>query len=181
MPLFSFARRSLKPSRDVGVHALNRLRAEETTTSTIDRLQTDLKDSMRARDAERTSTLRMAISALKYRTIERSAPLSDDEQLDVMRKQVKQRDDAIEEYDKAGRADLADKERREKSILETYLPARMSDEEVRAEVKAIVATLPADAKFGDAMKAALGALKDRVDGKAVQAAVKAELAARGQA
>jgi len=133
---------------------------------------------MKARDAERTGTLRMAISAIKYRTIERNTQLSDDEQLEVMRKQVKQRDDSIEEYTKAGRADLADKEQREKAILETYLPARLGGDELRAEVKAALASLAADAKFGDAMKAAMASLRDRADGKAIQEAVKAEMAAR---
>ena len=133
---------------------------------------------MKARDAERTSTLRMAISALKYRTIERNTQLSEDEQLDVMRKQVKQRDDSIEEYRKANRADLADKELRERVILESYLPARMGADELRSAVKDALASLAADAKFGDAMKAAMAALKDRADGKAIQEAVKAEMAAR---
>lgn len=133
---------------------------------------------MKARDAERTSVLRMAISAMKYRTIERNAQLSDDEQLDVLRKQVKQRDDSIDEYGRGGRADLADKERREKVILEAYLPARMGTDELRAAVRKAVAPLAADAKFGDAMKAAMAALKDLADGKAIQEAVKAEMAAR---
>jgi uncharacterized protein YqeY len=141
-------------------------------------LNADLKDAMRARDAERTSTLRMAISAIKYRTIERNTPLSDDEQLDVMRKQVKQRDDSIEEYTKAGRSDLADKELRERVILETYLPARLSAGDLREQVRAALVSLAADAKFGDAMKMAMAALKDRADGKAIQEAVKAEMAAR---
>jgi len=136
---------------------------------------------MKARDAERTSTLRMAISALKYRTIERNAQLSEDEQLDVVRKQVKQRDDSIEEYRKAARQDLADKELREREILETYLPARMSAEELRAQVRSALGPLAADAKFGDAMKLAMAALKDRADGKAIGEAVKAEMAARSSA
>jgi hypothetical protein len=144
-------------------------------------LNADLKEAMKARDAERTSTIRMAISAVKYRTIERNAQLSEDEQLDVLRKQVKQRDDSIEEYTKAKRADLADKEQREKVILETYLPARMSADELRKEVRAAVSGLPADAKFGDAMKAAMTTLKDRADGKAIQEAVKAEMAAKAGA
>jgi uncharacterized protein len=151
---------------------------ERAATSTIDRLQSDLKDAMKARDAERTSVLRMAMSAMKYRTIERNAQLSDDEQLDVLRKQVKQRDDSIEEYARGGRADLADKERREKVILEAYLPARMCGDELRAAVRRAIASIPADARFGDAMKAAMAALKDRADGKAIQEAVKAEMASR---
>lgn len=147
-------------------------------TSTIDRLNADLKDAMKARDAERTSTLRMAISAMKYRTIERNAELSDEEQLDVLRKQVKQRDDSIEEYTKAARVDLAEKEERERAILQTYLPARMSAEDLRAQVRALIAPLAGDAKFGDAMKAVMGQLKDKADGKSIQEAVKAEMAAR---
>ena len=133
---------------------------------------------MKARDAERTATLRLAISAMTYRTIERNAQLSDDEQLDVMRKQVKQRNDSIEEFRKAGRADLADKEQRERSILEAYLPAQMSADALRSAVKAALAPLKADAKFGDAMKAAMAALKDQADGRTIQEAVKAEMAAR---
>jgi len=151
---------------------------KEHSTSTIDRLNADLKESMKAREAERTSTLRMAISAMKYRTIERNAELSEDEQLDVLRKQVKQRDDSINEYRKAGRTDLADKEARERAILQAYLPAGMSADVLRAAVKEILTPLPADAKFGDAMKAAMAALKDRADGKAIQEAVKAEMAAK---
>jgi uncharacterized protein YqeY len=133
---------------------------------------------MKARDAERTSTLRMAISAMQYRTIERNGQLSEEDQVDVLRKQVKQRDDSIEEYRKASRGDLADKELRERVILESYLPARMGADELRAAVKEALAPVAADAKFGDAMKAAMAALKDRADGKAIQEAVKAEMAAR---
>jgi uncharacterized protein YqeY len=147
-------------------------------TSTIDRLNADLKEAMKARDAERTSTLRMAISAMQYRTIERNADLSDEEQLDVLRKQVKQRDDSIEEYTKAARADLAEKEQRERTILETYLPARMSADDLRKQVRALIAPLASDAKFGDAMKVVMAALKDKADGKSIQEAVRAEMAAR---
>ena len=153
--------------------------SEDCTTTTIDRLNADLKDAMKARDAERTSTLRMAISALKYRTIERNMQLSDEEQIDVLRKQVKQRDDSIEEFKKAGRDDLAGKEAREREILLSYLPARMTAEALRAAVRDALAPLAPEAKFGDAMKAAMAALKDKADGKAIQEAVKAEMSARG--
>lgn len=164
--------------RDEGRRAGKSAAEDHKPLSTIDRLNADLKGAMKARDAERTATLRMAISAMNYRRIERNAQLSDDEQLDVMRKQVKQRNDSIEEYTKAGRTDLAEKEQRERTILEEYLPARMSGDALRAAVKAALAPLGADAKFGDAMKAAMAALKDAADGKAIQEAVKAELSAR---
>lgn len=134
---------------------------------------------MKARDAERVSTLRMAISAMNYRRIERSGTLTDDEMIDVLRKQVRQRDDSIEAYAKARRADLADKEARERTILGEYLPAELSEADLRAAVRTIVAGLGPDAKMGDAMKAAMPALKERASGKAIQAAVKAELETRG--
>ena len=167
--------------RDEGWRARKWGHLGDAATSTIDRLNADLKEAMKARDAERTGTLRMAISAMKYRTIERNTQLSDEEQLDVLRKQVKQRNDSIEEFTKAGRVDLADKEQRERTILEGYLPARMSGDALRAAVKAALAGLGADAKFGDAMKTAMAVLKDQADGKAIQEAVKAEMSARGAA
>ena len=167
--------------RDEGGRARKWAHRGNAATSTIDRLNADLKEAMKARDAERTGTLRMAISAMKYRTIERNTQLSDEEQLDVLRKQVKQRNDSIEEFTKAGRVDLADKEQRERTILEEYLPARMAGDALRAAVKSALAGLAADAKFGDAMKAAMAALKDQADGKAIQEAVKAEMSTRGAA
>lgn len=133
---------------------------------------------MKDRDAERLSTLRMAISAMNYRRIERNASLSEEEQLDVMRKQVKQRDDSIEEYSKGGRQDLADKERRERAILSAYLPQELSGEELKAAVAAALAPLGPQAKFGDAMKAAMAALKDKANGKAIQEAVRGVLGAK---
>ena len=107
--------------------------------SIVDRLGDDLKAAMKARDADRMATLRMAISAMNYRRIERSAALSSEEQEDVVRKQVKQRDDSIEEFSKAGRTDLADKEKREREILKEYLPADLSPAQLQAEVAGIIA------------------------------------------
>jgi uncharacterized protein YqeY len=135
---------------------------------------------MKARDTERVATLRMAISAMNYRRIERTGNLTDDEMLDVLRKQVRQRDDSIEAYTKAGRPDLAAKETRERTILNEYLPASMNEDDLRAAVREIVVGLGASPNMGAAMKAAMPALKDRATGKAIQAAVKAELEARGK-
>jgi len=133
---------------------------------------------MKARDAERTATLRMAISAMNYRRIERNAALTPEEQEDVLRKQVKQRDDSIEEFTKAGRAELADKERREREIIKEYLPAELSEAQLQAEVHSILAGLAPDAKFGDAMKAVLPVVGKRANGKAIQEAVKTAMAKR---
>ena len=146
--------------------------------SILDRLHADLKTSMKARDAERTDTIRMAISAMKYKQIDAMATLADKDQEDVLRKQVKQRDDSIEQYSKAGRMDLADKESRERVILMEYLPEELSADDLRSRVGEIVRALPTDAKFPEAIKAAMAALKDKAPGKAIQEAVRAAMDAR---
>ncbi len=134
---------------------------------------------MKQRDAERVNTLRMAISALNYRRIERNADLTDDEQLEVIRKQVKQRDDSIAEFTRGNRADLAAKEAREREILMTYLPAQMDSAELAAAVATACGALGPNATFGDAMKAAMAALRDRANGKAIQEAVRSFLEKKG--
>jgi uncharacterized protein YqeY len=130
---------------------------------------------MKARDTERLMTLRMAISAMNYRRIERNGQLSDEEQLDVMRKQVKQREDSITEFKRGNREDLVDKETREREILKQYLPAEMDSGALMAAVKESLAPLGPDPQFGAAMKAAMAALKDKASGKAIQEAVRAAL------
>jgi len=130
---------------------------------------------MKARDTERLLTLRMAISAMNYRRIERNGQLSDEEQLDVMRKQVKQREDSITEFKRGNREDLVDKETREREILKLYLPAEMDSAALVAAVTEALAPLGPDPQFGAAMKAAMAALKDKASGKAIQEAVRAAL------
>ncbi len=144
----------------------------------LDRLNADLKTAMRDRDAERLSTLRMVISAMTYRRIERNEQLSDNDQLDVLRKQVKQRDDSIEQFSKGGREDLAAKERRERTILADYLPAELSADALRDAVKRAIQPLGTEPQFSAAMKAATAALKDQANGKAIQEAVRAEIGAK---
>lgn len=133
---------------------------------------------MRDRDAERLSTLRMVISAMTYRRIERNEQLSENDQLDVLRKQVKQRDDSIEQFSKGGREDLASKERRERTILADYLPAELSADALRDAVKKAIQPLGTEPQFSAAMKAAMAALKDQANGKAIQEAVRAEIGAK---
>ena len=130
---------------------------------------------MRARDTERLLTLRMAISAMNYRRIERNGQLSDEEQLEVMRKQVKQREDSIVEFKRGNREDLVAKETRERDILKTYLPAEMDSAALRSAVTEALAPLGPNPQFGAAMKAAMAALKDKASGKAIQEAVRAVL------
>ena len=142
-----------------------------------DAIQADLKEAMKARDQVRLDTLRSIISAFNYRRIEAGADLTDDDQLAVVQKLVKQRSDAIAEYEKAGRTELAEKETREREILQKYLPAQKSPDEIRAVVKAALAGLPADGRNqGALMKAVMPQLKGVADGNTVRQIVTDELA-----
>jgi len=141
-----------------------------------DRIASDLKEAMKARDQLRLDTLRSAISGFTYKRTEAGADLSDADELAVVQKLVKQRSDSLTEFEKAGRQDLADKERAERDILAAYLPAQKSAEEIRAIVKAALAGLPADGRNqGAAMKAVMPQLKGLADGNLIRQVVEEEL------
>jgi uncharacterized protein len=141
-----------------------------------DRIASDLKEAMRARDQLRLDTLRSALSGFTYKRSEAGADLSDADELAVVQKLVKQRSDSLAEFEKAGRQDLADKERAERDILTTYLPAQKSAEEIRAIVKAALATLPEGGRNqGAAMKAVMPQLKGLADGNLIREIVTDEL------
>jgi uncharacterized protein YqeY len=143
-----------------------------------DRIASDLKDAMKARDQVRVDTLRSALSGFTYKRTEAGVELSESDELDVVRKQVKQRNDSAAEFEKAGRQELADKEKREREILMAYLPAQKSPDEVRAIVKAIIAELPEGGRNqGAVMKAAMPQLKGLADGNVVRQIVTEELSA----
>jgi uncharacterized protein len=133
---------------------------------------------MKNRDAERVATLRMAISAMNYRRIERNAELTDAEQLDVLRKQVKQREDSIAEFKRGNRDDLASKEAREREILASYLPADLEPAQLAEAVRSALTPLGPNADFGTAMKTAMAQLRDKASGKAIQEAVRSFLEKR---
>ena len=143
-----------------------------------DRFTEALKDAMRAKDMERLGTIRLLTAAIKQKEVDERVELDDTAVVGVVDKLIKQRKDSIEAFQKAGRQDLADKEASEVKVLQAYLPARLSAEEVAAEVKAIVAEVGAKGP-GD-MGKVMGAAKARLAGKAemgqVSAAVKAALA-----
>ena len=141
-----------------------------------DRIAGDLKEAMKARDQLRLDTLRSVLSGFTYKRTEAGVELSDADELDVVRKQVKQRNDAHTEFEKAGRTDLAEKEARERDILMTYLPAQKSPEEVRSVVKAIITELPGQTRNqGAVMKLAMAQLKGLADGNLVRKTVEEEL------
>ena len=143
-----------------------------------DQIQADLKEAMKARDQVRLDTLRSVISAFNYRRIEAGSDLSDDDQLAVVQKLVKQRSDAITEFEKAGRTELVAKETREREILQRYLPAQKSAEDVRAIVRQALAGLPAEGRNqGALMKVVMPQLKGVADGNMVRQIAGEELAA----
>ena len=142
-----------------------------------DRIQSDMKEAMKARDQLRLDTLRSVVSAFNYRRIEAGAELSDDDQAAVVQKLVKQRSDAIGEFQKAGRTELVEKETREREILQQYLPAQKSADEVRAIVRAALAALPEGGRNqGALMKAVMPQLKGVADGNLVRQIAGEELA-----
>jgi uncharacterized protein YqeY len=146
----------------------------------VERITQDLTAAMKAQDAARTSTLRMAKAALKNKEIDKKAALDEAEALKVVHGLVKQREDSVEQYVKANRPELAAKERAEIAVLHAYLPAEVTDEEIAAAVeKAVAETGAASAKdMGKAMKAALAALAaggKAVDGRRVNEAVRKRL------
>ncbi|MDO9438128.1 GatB/YqeY domain-containing protein [Hydrogenophaga sp.] len=138
----------------------------------------DMKAAMRAKDSERLGTIRLLTAAMKQKEVDERVELDDTMVIAIVDKLVKQRKDSIEAFAKADRQDLVDKENAEMLVLQSYLPARLSADEVAAEVKAIVAQLGATGP-GD-MGKVMGAVKARLAGKAdmgqVSAAVKAALA-----
>ncbi len=142
-----------------------------------ERITSDLKEAMKARDQLRLDTLRSVLSGFTYKRTEAGADLSDADELAVVQKLMKQRADSITEFDKAGRKDLADKERLERDILVVYLPAQKSPDEVRAIIKEVIASIPADGRNqGAVMKLAMPRLKGEADGNLVRQIVTEELA-----
>ena len=146
----------------------------------IERVDSDLKEAMRAKDATRLGVLRMLKSAFKYAAIAKSgaeAELNDAETAHVIRKQAKQRQDSIESFEKGGRAELAEKEREELSILNAYLPQQMNADELEKVVRETIAEVGATSKaqMGAVMKALQAKVAGRVDGKSLSAEVQKQL------
>ena len=138
----------------------------------------DLTAAMKAKDADTTSTLRMVKANLMNRKIEKGGELTDEEVQKAMQSLVKQRRDSIEQYEKAGRPDLAAKESAEIAVIEAYLPQAATPDEIAAAVDAAVAETGASSikDMGTVMKAAMAKLAGKsADGRAVSDAVKAKL------
>ncbi|PQJ33503.1 glutamyl-tRNA amidotransferase [Salinibacter sp. 10B] len=147
--------------------------------SLLDRLNEDLKAAMRNKDKVRLRTLRSLRAALKNKEIDQRQDgaetlLGEQDQLAVLRKQVNQRKDSIEQYEEAGRDDLVTKEQEELAVLEEYMPDQLSDEALEEKLQSIIDDVGAEsmADMGAVMGRAMDALRGKVDGGRVQRMVK---------
>jgi uncharacterized protein YqeY len=145
-----------------------------------EQVQKDMVEAMRSRDELRLSCLRMMKSALKNKEIEKRSPLDDKEAQQVLSTLIKQRRDSIEQFQKGGRQELADKEAAEIKVIETYLPKALGETEIAAAVKATIAEMgsPTMKDMGTVMKNAMARLQAggaRVEGKTVSEIVKKQL------
>ena len=141
------------------------------------RLDEDMKTALKAREEVRLSTIRILRSAIKNKEIEVGHELSDDEVIRVVQSMGKQRNDSIEAFEKGGRQDLADRERQELSILESYLPPPVSGEDIERVVREVLVETGAKSmkEMGLVMKESLKRLGGAVDGKRVNEAVRRAL------
>jgi uncharacterized protein YqeY len=143
----------------------------------------DMKTAMRAKDMERLGTIRLLLASIKQKEVDEQTTLDDNAVIAVLDKMLKQRKDSIVAFEQADRDDLAAKEKAEVAVLQAYLPARLSAEEVAAIVQALVADVAAElgrapgaADMGKLMAAAKAALAGKAEMAQVSAAVKAALA-----
>ena len=143
-----------------------------------ERITDDMKTAMRAKEADRLSTIRMLLAAIKQREVDERITLDDAAVVAIVDKLIKQRKDSISQFGQAGRQDLVDKETAELAVLQVYLPERLSAEAVAEKVAAIVAELGASGPgdMGKVMAAAKAALGGSAEMSTVSAAVKAALA-----
>ncbi len=141
-----------------------------------DRIASELKDAMKAKQQVRVDTLRSALSAFSYKRIEAGRELEESDQVDVVRKLIKQRTDSITEYEKGHRPELAAKEAQEREILAALLPPLKGPDDIRPAVRAALEALPAaERTAGAAMKVLMPQLRGEADGGTIRAVVVEEL------
>ncbi|MCG8087899.1 MAG: GatB/YqeY domain-containing protein [Candidatus Thiodiazotropha taylori] len=128
------------------------------------RIQDDVKTAMKAKDKESLGTLRLITAAIKQREVDERAELDDSQVLAILDKMIKQRRDSVEQYESAGRQELADQEKSEIAIIEEYLPAGLSDEEVAGMIESAIQEVGA-AGMQD-MGKVMGKLKPQMQGRA---------------
>ncbi|MBC7122926.1 MAG: GatB/YqeY domain-containing protein [Pseudothermotoga sp.] len=133
------------------------------------KLNQDLKEALKAKDEVKLRTVRMLLAAIKNFEVEKMGPATDEEIFQIMSKEIKKRQEAIEMYEKGGRQDLAQAERQEIEVIQSYMPKQLSEEEIKEIAKKVISELnlkgPKD--VGVAMKAIMPQVKGRADGKLV--------------
>lgn len=141
--------------------------------SILDQLTNDMKLAMKAQDKTRLSVIRMVISAVKYAELEKNVSLNDDQVLDVLAREVKQRKDSLAEFERGNREDLVAKVKEELAILADYLPEQLTEDAVRAVITATISELGATSRadMGRVMGAVMPQLKGRADGKLINTIV----------
>lgn len=148
------------------------------TQSLLSDIANDFKTALKAKDQQTLGTLRMLKAALTMREKDLRRPLTDEDAMEILLKEAKQRNDSITEFNKAGRDDLVEKEKAELVILERYLPEQLSEEELEQAVDRIIAETGASSMkdMSRVMQDVMQQFKGQVDGKAVSALVRARLA-----
>ena len=143
-----------------------------------DKLTQDVKNALKAGDKQRRLVLGMVIAAAKNKEIEKRSELSDEEIIAVISFEIKKRKDAVEQYGKGGRPELAEQEKQEINILMEYLPEQMPEDEIRTEAKKTISDTGAQGikEMGKVLGALMPKLKSRADGQTVSRIVKEELA-----
>ncbi len=143
-----------------------------------DRISDDMKAAMRAKEKDRLTTIRMLLAAIKQKEVDERVEIDDNAVLAVIEKMVKQRRDAIKQYEDAGRTELADKEKDEIIVLQEYMPAQMSDDEISTLIDEAIAAV--DAQGPQDMGKLMGYVKPKAQGRAdmgkVSQLIKAKLA-----
>ena len=129
-----------------------------------DRITEDMKSAMRAKQSERLGAIRLLLAAIKQKEVDERVTVDDAAVVGIIEKLIKQRNDSIEQFEKAGRTELADKERNELQLLKEYLPQQMSDAELSAAIDAAIAE--SGATGAQAMGKAMALLKPRIAGRA---------------
>ena len=153
------------------------MKKEGIHLSLSEQIVSDMKEAMKARDKVRLNTVRMIKSALMNEKIKAGHDLTAEEELTVLSREKKQREESIDEFTKADRKDLADETKQELAIVESYLPKQMTEEELNQAVSSAIAEVNAQGKsdFGKVMKVLMPKIKGKADGKAASNAVRKQL------
>jgi len=133
------------------------------------KLNQDLKEALKAKDEAKLRTVRMLLAAIKNFEVEKMGPATDEEIFQIMSKEIKKRQEAIEMYEKGGRPDLAQAEKQEIEVIQSYMPNQLSEEEIRELARKVISemNLKSPKDVGTAMKVIMPQVKGRADGKLV--------------